>query len=91
MPPHASADAFVVFTRKLLRHGVTVHHGHTPEIEITGPDTACGIWATNDILRFQRLTLRGYGHYRGEYRKMDGAWRIARLHLTRLIVDRDLS
>jgi hypothetical protein len=28
--------------------------------------------------------MRGYGHYHEQYRKIGGAWRIARLHLTRL-------
>ncbi|MBI0293347.1 nuclear transport factor 2 family protein [Streptomyces sp. PRKS01-29] len=30
----------------------SVHHGHMPEIEITGPDTASGIWAMEDLLTF---------------------------------------
>ena len=30
----------------------TVHHGHMPEIEITSPTAASGIWAMEDRLRF---------------------------------------
>ena len=30
---------------KVLEGVRTVHHGHMPEIEFTGPDTARGIWA----------------------------------------------
>lgn len=30
---------------KFLAKGVSVHHGHMPEIEVTGPTTARGIWA----------------------------------------------
>ncbi len=30
---------------------VTVHHGHMPEIEITSPTTASGIWAMQDFLK----------------------------------------
>ena len=30
---------------------VTVHHGHMPEIEITSPTTARGIWAMQDFLQ----------------------------------------
>ena len=30
----------------------TVHHGHMPDIEITSPTTAKGIWAMEDKLRF---------------------------------------
>ena len=88
MPPaHPDADAFVAFVSNLLGDGVTVHHGHMPEIELTGPDTARGIWAMEDIVAFPTMALHGYGHYHEEYRKVDGAWRIARLHLTRLRVD----
>ena len=30
---------------------ITVHHGHMPEIEITSPTTANGIWAMQDFLK----------------------------------------
>jgi uncharacterized protein (TIGR02246 family) len=71
----------------------TVHHGHMPEIELTGPDTAKGTWAMFDYVEWapaesgQRVGLQGYGHYLEEYVREDGAWRIARLHLARLRVD----
>jgi hypothetical protein len=71
----------------------TVHHGHMPEIEITGPDTARGTWAMQDYVEWapadggERTGLVGYGHYHEEYVREDGAWRIARSHLARLRVD----
>lgn len=71
----------------------TVHHGHMPEIELTGPDTAKGTWAMFDYVEWApsangaRVGLQGYGHYLEEYVREDGAWRIARLHLARLRVD----
>jgi uncharacterized protein (TIGR02246 family) len=70
----------------------TVHHGHMPEIVITGPDTARGTWAMSDFVEWQsagdqRAGLRGYGHYLEEYVRQDGEWRIARLRLERLRVD----
>jgi hypothetical protein len=71
----------------------TVHHGHMPEIELTGPDTARGVWAMEDYVEFppsadgSRQGLRGYGHYHEEYVREDGEWRIARLHLARLRID----
>src|ERR1700682_3396195 len=38
--------AGVVESVSTVLEGVrTVHHGHMPEIEITGPDTATGVWA----------------------------------------------
>ena len=71
----------------------TVHHGHMPEIEITGPDTARGIWAMFDYVEFPvaegaaRFGLQGYGHYTEEYVREGGQWRISHLHLSRLRID----
>ncbi len=59
-----------------------------PEITLTGPGTASGIWSMEDIVEFPDGTvLQGYGHYHETYRKVDGEWRIATLHLTRLRMD----
>lgn len=70
----------------------TVHHGHMPEIELTGPDTARGVWAMYDFIEWPasdggRLGLTGYGHYHEEYAREDGQWRIARIRLERIRVD----
>jgi hypothetical protein len=61
----------------------SVHHGHTPEIEILSQSEARGVWAMEDIVEFTDGLLHGYGHYHETYRKTDGEWRIATLHLTR--------
>jgi hypothetical protein len=62
-----------------------------PEIEVTSPTTARGVWAMEDKLRWPEDSplagLHGYGHYHEEYVKVGGAWRIARTTLTRLRVD----
>ena len=39
------ADEFMAFLRETLADATTVHHGHMPEIEVTSPTTANGIWA----------------------------------------------
>ena len=70
-----------------LREATTVHHGHMPEIELTGPATATGIWAMYDFVDMPQLVLHGWGHYHEEYVKQDGQWRIRRLRLTRLRLD----
>lgn len=62
----------------------SVHHGHMPEIEVLSETDATGIWAMEDIVEFTDSILHGYGHYHENYRKEDGVWRIAKLHLTRL-------
>ncbi len=71
----------------VLRDATTVHHGHMPEIALTGPDTATGVWAMYDFVDLPQLVLHGWGHYHEEYVKQDGAWRIRRLRLTRLKLD----
>lgn len=64
---------------------VTVHHGHTPIIELTGDDTATGIWTLEDNFYFpDGGHMEGYGHYHEQYRKADGAWRIVNTTVKRL-------
>jgi uncharacterized protein (TIGR02246 family) len=90
-------DAIVDAVRDPLTGTRTVHHGHMPEIEVTGDDTATGIWAMADYVEWsgagggaeagERVGIQGYGHYREEYVREEGRWRIARSHLERLRVD----
>ena len=80
-------DQIVERNRAALEGSRTVHHGHMPEIEITGPTTARAIWAMYDSLTWDGDSARayeGYGHYQETYEKQDGAWRIKSLRLTRL-------
>ena len=42
----------MAFLEPVLQDVVTVHHGHMPEIELTSPTTARGIWAMEDMLRY---------------------------------------
>ncbi|MGH3675287.1 MAG: nuclear transport factor 2 family protein [Mycobacterium sp.] len=82
------ADEFVAFTRKSLRNQATVHQVHAPEIELTSATTASGVWGLEDVVRFGLgVNLRGYGHYRETYEKIDGQWRIKSSKLTRLRED----
>jgi hypothetical protein len=79
--------------RTMLGGASTVHHGHMPEIELTGPDSARGTWAMFDYVELSagddgvRAGLQGYGHYQEEYIREDGQWRIAKTRLERLRVD----
>ena len=82
------ADEFVAFTRNSLRGQATVHQVHAPEIELTSPTTARGVWALEDVVRFgPGVNLRGYGHYHETYEKTDGQWRFKSSTLTRLRED----
>lgn len=86
-------DAIVASVRTPLNGTQTVHHGHMPEIEITGPDSARGTWAMFDYVEWprsesgDRVGITGFGHYFEEYVREEGEWRIARTHLARLRVD----
>ena len=82
------AAAFVAFLQDAIGDVLTVHHGHTPEIELTSPSTATGVWAMEDMLRWPNGSeLHGTGHYHETYEKVDGTWRIATSTLTRLRMD----
>jgi hypothetical protein len=81
----SSPEEMVATNRKTLESAVTVHHGHMPEITVTGPDTATGIWAMMDIVKLG-TGFQGYGHYHEEYVKQRGEWRIRRMRITRLSV-----
>jgi hypothetical protein len=73
----------------------TAHQVHTVEIRLTGPDSADAVWAMQDrviwapgkspIAPAQAIT--GWGQYHERYVKLDGAWRIASLKLTRFMVE----
>lgn len=77
----------------VLEGARTAHRGHMPEIEITGLDTARGVWAMFDLIEWPsaddgtRVGITGIGHYLDEYVREDGEWRIARSRLERLRVD----
>jgi hypothetical protein len=90
-PTYTSADEHIANTSRMLAEAVTVHHSHMPEIEITSPTTARGIWAMFDYVDFKNdpeRSLHGYGHYIEEYEKgTDGIWRFKSMRLTRIRTD----
>lgn len=82
------ADEFMAFLEPTLADVITVHHCHTPEIELTSPTTAAGVWAMEDMLRWpDGSELHGYGHYTETYRKADAGWQVSSSTLTRLRMD----
>lgn len=89
--PVSAADG-IAFIVGALECGVSVHHGHMDEIELTSPTSARGIWAMVDRLFWDDgaagtlglAGLCGYGHYHEEYRKPAGRWLIHSFRLSRL-------
>lgn len=65
---------------------VAMHHGHMPEITLTGEDTAEGVWYLEDI--FINLTKKthiiGSAIYKDQYSRIDGKWKIARTEYDRV-------
>ena len=67
---------------------ITAHGGHNAEIEITGENSATGIWALNDLVIIQPNTkMMGWGHYEDEYVREKGQWRIKTTRITRILED----
>ena len=67
----------------------SVHQGHNAEIELTGPDSASGVWALEDYNIWQDGSQNhGWGHYLETYEKRDGRWRIKTMALSYLRIDR---
>jgi hypothetical protein len=79
---------YVPALRELLDGVITVHHGHMPEIELTSPTTATGIWALEDQLWWPEGSplrhMHGFGHYHERYERTDEGWRISSMTITRL-------
>ena len=55
------------------------HRVHHPEITLTGPDTATGVWALEDTVVETKwdIIIRGAAFYTDRYVKRDGRWWIA--------------
>ncbi|RYY26700.1 MAG: nuclear transport factor 2 family protein [Sphingomonadales bacterium] len=71
---------------------ITVHHAHTPELELLTANTAQGVWAMEDMLFWKEGEadhwLHGFGHYHERYRKGPNGWQFIYRQLTRLHVKR---
>lgn len=81
-------DAIVDFLRRSMgaETFLSSHKMHHPEIDLTGPDTAVGVWALDDtvIMTDFELTIRGCSFYNDEYVKRKGRWRIHRTGYRRI-------
>lgn len=54
------------------------HRVHHPEIDLTGPTTARGVWALEDVVidTQWQISIRGAAFYTDDYVKQDGVWLI---------------
>lgn len=94
-------DSCIDGIRSALTGTTTIHHGHMPEITVTSPETATGIWSLADVVirakesggrvpgypeAFQAGHV-GFARYLETYRDDGDGWRIARLEVQRLRLD----
>ena len=73
-------DAIMGFLRESLskeRGSVTIHQGHHPEIELTGPTAAKGTWALYNYMfnEPQNRGIRIGAYYYDDYVKIGGEWK----------------
>jgi SnoaL-like domain len=80
-------DSIVAAWRSLLVGVTTAHQALLPEIEITGPSTAQGVWAMHETVWFPKCIFNGWGHYREDYVRIEGVWKIRKTRTTRLRVE----
>ena len=77
-------DNCIAQAKDVLKDAETIHHGHMPEIVLSGDGTATGIWSMEDIVKLPGLLIHGWGHYHENYRKENGVWKISSIKLIRL-------
>ena len=75
-------DAIMGFLRDSMgsEKFLSSHRCHHPEIDLTGPTTATGVWALEDTVVHEEygVTIQGAAFYNDEYVMAGGTWRIAR-------------
>ena len=76
--------ALVAGVSGLMQGAVSMHQGFMPEIEPTSATTAQAVWAMFDYVRLPTCHFKGWGHYHEDYVKINGAWKLKKIHLTRL-------
>ena len=80
-----AAIAGYVSSLKLVQ---SVHHGHMPEIELTSPTSATGVWVLEDYNLWEDGSQNhGWGHYLETYVKRDGRWAILTMKLSYLRIE----
>ncbi|MGH7860320.1 MAG: nuclear transport factor 2 family protein [Candidatus Binatia bacterium] len=82
-------EATLGFLREALgeeKGSVTAHHGHHPEIELTGEDTARGTWALYNYMfnERERRGIRIAAYYDDEYVRIEGRWMIGHTGYTEI-------
>jgi hypothetical protein len=92
---YVGASVIREFAERAIGEGVSVDHSILPEISITSPTTATGIWAMEDRVRwpdgYPNRRVHGLGHEHDTYERTSGGWKIKTTKLVRLVVDIERS
>lgn len=84
-------DAFMDYARAMTIVQ-SVHQGHMPEIDLTSPTTATGVWALEDYNIWEDGSQNhGWGHYLETYVKNGERWYIKTMSLSYLRVERSIG
>lgn len=93
-PPFEGREAALETIRWSVTDAKTAHQIHFSEIDLRGDEADVitpmqdrVVWAPGKSPLDGVASITGFGHYREQYVRRDGAWRIARLKLTRLYVE----
>lgn len=81
-------DNMLEFLANAFHSGaLAMHHGHMPEIRLTGDNSAEGIWYLEDIFINLETATHTFGSaiYRDIYAREGGVWKIARTEYDRVI------
>lgn len=81
------ADMMTFLASSFHSGAVAMHHGHMPEITITGDNDAEGIWCLEDIFINLEDKYHTYGSaiYHDRYRREGGVWKIAHSEYDRVM------
>ena len=84
----AGYEAMMEFLANSFHSGaLAMHHGHMPEITITGDNSAKGIWYLEDVFINLEDDTHTFGTaiYTDTYRREGGVWKIATTYYDRVI------
>ena len=79
------ADVVALFEESIQGHEV-IHKVHLPQIELTEPGEAKGIWCMSSVVRGEKMNHREQGVYHESYRKVDDEWLISHLSLHHVLL-----
>lgn len=82
-------EAFIAGQSAALDGVHTAHNMFLPAITIDDDTRAHATWGLHDYIKTPVVNFNGYGHISQDYVKVDGQWKIIRLHTTRMIVDEE--